>query len=196
MAKWKQALRQKSPEGNVDHPRFGKAPIPSGSTVDLETLRKSFWRYRSEKIYPQSAQKADISRQNFTTFPREYYVDIQKTCRECGRPFIFFAREQQYWYETLGLYIDVDCVCCCECRKNEQRAKRHREVFSKYVNNLPTSLRELTALLESGVYLWQIGELRNIHTLRRLKNIARNELSSHPVREQLERLVEPASNVE
>ncbi|MCO6042465.1 zinc-ribbon domain-containing protein, partial [Aeoliella sp. ICT_H6.2] len=153
---------------NVLHPRYGTAPIESAYNVPYDQIVEGYWQYRHEHLYPQTAIPADLSKQNFSTFPREYYVDIQKTCRECGRPFIFFAREQQFWYEELGLYIDVDCVACYECRKEERLAKRHREVFSKYINNLPTNCRELTALLESGVYLWQKKELQNVHTLRRL----------------------------
>ncbi len=37
-------------------------------------------------------------------------------CRTCARTFLFFAREQQYWYEDLHFYIDTDCVHCPTCR--------------------------------------------------------------------------------
>lgn len=196
MARWKQAKRQECPEDNVGHPRYGNAPVPSGYDVDLDTVRNNYWRYRSERIYPQTAIPADTARQNFTTFPRKYYVDIQKVCSDCTRPFIFFAREQKFWYETLRLYIDVDCVRCSQCRKSDQAIRRHREAFSRYIKHTPVDVRTLIELLEAGVYLWNAGELHNIHTLRKLKNIAHKELKTHPIREQLDALVASSISAE
>jgi len=194
MPKKKQSKRQEPPEDNVSHPRFGTKPIDSGSKVDRRTLQDTYYGYRGERIYPESAILADATRQNHSVFPRKYYVDIQKTCRDCKRPFIFFALEQKYWYETLGFYVDSDCVRCPECRKNDQHAKRHREVLSKYMNAPPTKSRALIALLEAGVYLWKSGELKNTHSLRKLRNLAHAEAKTHPVREELDSLVEALSN--
>ena len=39
----------------VKHPRFGTAIRPSGFKVDAATVRKSFWRYDRETIYPETA---------------------------------------------------------------------------------------------------------------------------------------------
>src|SRR3569832_1064345 len=94
----------------VPHPRYGRTVVPSGCEATEAQIRGSFYGYRDETIFPQSAIPADLTRQNFTTFPRGYYVDILKVCRACGRSFLFFAREQRHWYEVLRFYIDADCV--------------------------------------------------------------------------------------
>ena len=185
----KRRERQLLPPDNVRHPRYGALPIQSGSQVDLETLRDSYWGYRTEKIYPESAIRADTSRQNYAVFPRQYYVDIQKHCRECRRPFIFFAKEQQHWYEVLGFYIDSDCVRCSECRKDDRKLKEHRAAFSKFMPGNPVRARDLASLLEAGVYLWRAGELKNAHTLSRLRNLAHAEVKSLPVTRELDALV-------
>ncbi len=194
MPKKKRQQRAQPPENNVSHPRYGAAPLTSSTPMDLGSVRSSFWRYRVEKVYPETAIRADTSHQNFTTFPRNVYVDIQKTCRVCMRPFIFFAREQQFWYEVLKLYIDVDCVYCTDCRKNIRQTKHHREIFSAGIAEPPNDVRKLVELLESGIYLWETGELKNEHTLRRLKNLAHSEVPTLAVRAELDALVEGIAN--
>jgi hypothetical protein len=107
----------------VEHPRFGRSPIPSAENIPLAEIHE-YWGYRGEHIYPQTAIRADITKQNCCAFPRRVYVDIRQTCRTCGRRFIFFAQEQKHWYEVLGFYIDARCVECPECRKENQQTRR------------------------------------------------------------------------
>ena len=62
----------------VDHPRFGNIPIYSGSKLSAEDIINSYWRYRGETIFPETAIKADASKQNFSMSPISIYVDIEK----------------------------------------------------------------------------------------------------------------------
>ncbi len=78
---------RKKLRGLVLHPRYGDEIVPSGVQVAAEEVRGSFWRYSHETIFPETAIAADVSRQDFATFPRGYYVDILKECRECKRGF-------------------------------------------------------------------------------------------------------------
>ncbi len=72
---------------------------------------------------------ADLTRQTPATVPVTHYFDLQRTCRDCGRQFLFFAEEQKYWYEVLGFGLDSDCVRCADCRKKEQGIARDRETY-------------------------------------------------------------------
>jgi hypothetical protein len=76
-----------------------------------------------------TAVAADLGRQTPATFAVTHYFDIERTCRECGRSYIFFAAEQKYWYEDLGFGLDSDCARCVECRKKEQGIARDRETY-------------------------------------------------------------------
>jgi hypothetical protein len=159
--------------------RHGTAVVRSGCTATEEQVRSSYWQYRSATIFVESAIAADLRRQNFTTFPRGFYVDMLKTCRACQRPFLFFAREQQHWYEELGFYVDADCVRCVECRRSEQQLRRRFRRYSQHVARADLGEPALEALVGDAVYLWQAGILRSEQQLRRLRNLARRRLSSN-----------------
>ena len=51
-----------------------------------------------------------MSRQSPAMVPVTHYYDVTRTCRDCDRPFIFFAQEQKHWYEQLGLPLEADCA--------------------------------------------------------------------------------------
>jgi hypothetical protein len=111
--------RARRPTGDlVPHPRYGTRPLfgdrvaPARLKLTREEIAHSYWGYRGSEtmIYPETAVRADVSRQRFSVTPRTYDVDMLKRCRGCRRSFIFFAREQKHWYETLGFSIDADCV--------------------------------------------------------------------------------------
>lgn len=109
----------------VPHPRFGRCPIESGEDVPIERYA-SHWRYFRERYFPDTAIWGDPKKQHFSIIPLPAYADVRKTCRTCGRPFLFFALEQKHWYEELGFPIDADCVHCPECRKQNQRTRAIR----------------------------------------------------------------------
>lgn len=100
----------------VIHPRYGDRPILSDERWTEAEIRRAFWRYGSQRIFPETAIKANIARQKYGYSPRRVYVDVEKRCRSCGRKFLFFALEQQYWFEVLQFFVDADCVHCQDCR--------------------------------------------------------------------------------
>ncbi|MEM7190740.1 MAG: zinc-ribbon domain containing protein, partial [Pseudomonadota bacterium] len=105
----------------VDHPRYGNTPIRSRTPITEGEMRAAYWGYNRRHLpdiiyFPETAIRADPSRQYAGYGWRRYYVDIARTCRTCRRWFLFFALEQQHWYEELGFFIDADCVECQECR--------------------------------------------------------------------------------
>lgn len=156
----------------VQHPRFGGASIPSGFHATEQIIRDSFWGYKDANIFVDSAIPADTSRQNFSTFPRGYYVDLLKICRDCNRKFIFFAREQQYWFEELKLYVDVDCVRCSECRKKNRDLKRRYQRYSETIGLENPTAETLELIVTDIVVLWTEKMVQNENTLRRIRNLA------------------------
>ncbi len=136
-------------------------------------LRSSWGSFVTEvTVFPDSAIPADASRQNYTACPRSWYMDIRRPCRACGRPFIFFAREQRYWYEVLGFYISADCVHCVECRRKNQQLRRRFQRYSERIGGNDLSDPEFATLIEDAVFLYHEGVLRNEQRLRTLKNQA------------------------
>jgi hypothetical protein len=125
----------------VVHPRYGRAPRVTGLDPATEVGGKApafvklHWHSPPERRVPNTAIEADISKQIFTTFPVTHYFDSKRTCRDCRRPFLFFAEEQRHWYEELGFSIDADCDRCVPCRKKEQgiarKRQRYEELFGK-----------------------------------------------------------------
>ncbi len=119
----------------VDHPRYGRGPRVTGLNPSSFFLSGRFFHWRSTKDsrISNTAIPADVKRQAYTTIAVTHYFDERHECRDCKRPFIFFAEEQKYWYEELGIALDTDCVRCVPCRKRRQeiarKRKRYEELF-------------------------------------------------------------------
>ncbi len=173
----------------VPHPRYGDSIVPSGCRVSAEEVRASFWSYSTDTIFPESAIRADTTRQNFTVFPRGYYVDTLKQCRTCGRSFIFFAKEQQHWYEVLGFYIDADCVHCPECRRSDQQLRRRFRRYSESIGRADIDDRDLVTLVGDAVFLWEAGVLRDEQQFRRLRNLARRRIPGSTATTSIDRVI-------
>lgn len=80
--------------------------------------RYFFWGVRS--MYYKTAERADVSKQNYTVCPRHWYVDATFSCRECGKEFVFTAAEQRFWYEDKQFYVDSCPKICIICRRAER----------------------------------------------------------------------------
>ena len=116
----------------VDHPRYGRCPRITGLNPRTWFGWNTFFPPKDCRI-PNTAIRADLTRQASATRPVTHYFDVKRKCRDCGRPFIFFAEEQKFWYEELAFGLDIDCVRCVPCRKRQQgianKRKRYEELF-------------------------------------------------------------------
>jgi hypothetical protein len=119
-------------ESFVPHPRYGKRPrfTESNPQADFQTVHLH-WHSSEECRIPGTAIQADLRRQTPATVPVTHYFDVRSVCRDCGRPFIFFADEQKHWYEELGFGLDSNCVRCPPCRKKERGIARKRERYEE-----------------------------------------------------------------
>ena len=98
----KKRRKNKAVKKYVMHPRYGDRPIVSEFSFSREEVERGHRLFSSEIFFPETAIPANIEKQNYAIFPRGVYVDIEKQCERCKRPFLFFALEQKYWFETLG----------------------------------------------------------------------------------------------
>jgi hypothetical protein len=171
----------------VDHPRYGRRPkitglnpnpadrdvhlhwnatTPEEIVAQFEAATGKKWPYGDDwssysktKKIPNTAVIADLSRQTPATVPVTHYFDLERICRDCKRPFIFFAAEQKHWYEELGFGLESDCVRCVECRKRQQGIARQREQYETLFH-VEQRTEEQTlqmadvclSLIESGIF--------------------------------------------
>ncbi len=75
---------------------------------------------------PPGAVRGDIRKQEFCRIchcPRYFYVDVGKNCVQCGQDFLFSAKEQKYWYESLKFHFDSVAIRCPKCRRRQRSEK-------------------------------------------------------------------------
>lgn len=171
---------KKLPASLVPHPRYGDVPRPSGVKVPEDDIRRGFWRLGSDTIYPETVLLADTNKQNYAVFPREYYVDALRTCRVCHRPFIFFALEQRYWFETLRFFVDADCVLCPACRRESRAIQRRLRRYSDLFARADASRKELMFMVDDAIYLLERGVLKNLSSVGAAKNRALKTIPEYP----------------
>ena len=49
-----------------------------------------------------------------------YYVDRSFNCRDCGEAGVWTAKQQKWWYETVGGNINSTAVRCLSCRRKHR----------------------------------------------------------------------------
>lgn len=199
----------------VVHPRYGNRSIRSGVSIVADKLARAYWGYsqaiiigadgkhhgklrnflgETEYLFAASAIAGNPAKQKFSIFPRLYYVDKLRTCRSCRRWFIFYALEQRHWYETLGFWIDAECVHCHACRSKDQRLRRAQMRYAERIV-ISTALtdREFLTLLKDALFLAESGILKGDTKLRSLYNMSqKRKLSGEPVPAVLAFLNRPA----
>ncbi len=116
--------------------RRRKPPVGNADAWWKTGRGKEYYEY-ALKDMPPGAIKANLSKhaQHNSYGPPLWYVDQRRKCRDCGKEFLFSAKEQQHWYEIVRLPIQVSAVHCPACRKKIRHAKaaqrRHMEEMSR-----------------------------------------------------------------
>lgn len=173
---------------HVEHPRFGRGPRRTGIDVDPNaTVRpgqpfaKLHWINRDCAV-SGTAVVADPSRQVITTMGVTHYYDLRRVCRDCKRPFLFFAAEQKHWYEELGFTLEADAVRCVPCRREQQGVDHSRRRYEALVS-AERSLEEdaelaehCLVLMESGLFSPRKGEFARYLAKRLCAKVARRLL--------------------
>ncbi len=87
----------------------------------------------------ESAIKADITRQDYCSYPRHWYIDATFRCDRCEELFCFSAAEQKAWYEDYGIYVDSCPRHCRECRKELRDLKALQQEFDREITRAMTT---------------------------------------------------------
>jgi len=145
----------------VNHPVYGCQPSISEYNFPLEEIVSGYWAYKAHNIFPKSVIPADEKKQNYAMYPRRFYVDQEKQCITCDRWFLFFAKEQKYWFEELNFYIDADCVKCVECRKSDQELKRKALKYQSLISKNDRTENETKELKKLAQDLFDSGYIKN-----------------------------------
>ena len=99
--------------------------------VDPDLRVYLHWHSPEGVRVPDTAVEADPDRQSPATVHVTHYFDSRRTCEGCGRPFLFFADEQRFWYEELGFPLEADAVRCVPCRRETRGLERTRSRYEE-----------------------------------------------------------------
>ena len=177
----------------VEHPRYGRKPRITGLNpqpydggVNLHWNATTYqevvsgyeavigkWPYgnlgvrvdRTKRI-PNTAVAADLARQSRATVPVTHYFDLERICRDCGKPFIFFALEQKHWYEILKFPLEADAIRCPNCRKQNQALGKVRATYERLTKLDNRSRSDTVRLLESLLTLVE----HNVFSIRQTEH--------------------------
>ena len=174
----------------VEHPRYGSQPRMTGLDVDTHSVGvyvRAYTEAELPKLFsgrscarigfliPGTAIVADPSKQHGSCMLNTHYYDIERECHDCGRPFLFYAEEQRYWYEELEFPVDADCIRCYPCRRVTQDIDRTVQRYEELVAVVDPSLNVQAELASHRVTLVQAGRFH----VRQLEHV-RGFLNRHP----------------
>ena len=171
----------------VEHPRYGSQPRLTGLDVDTHSVGvyvRAYTEAESPKLFsggscarmgfliPGTAIVADRSKQRGSCMLNTHYYDIERECHDCGRPFLFYAEEQRYWYEELEFPVDANCIRCYPCRRATQEIDRTVQRYEELVAIADPSLDVQAELASHRVTLVQAGRfhIRQLEQVRRFLN--------------------------
>ena len=176
------------PPDLVAHPRerqmsrrtHGRAAHMSAADIHAKT-----WYLHGETVIAETAVFANVALQNCPLFPRAIYVDLLKQCDTCHRPFLFYANEQRFWFETLRIPVDADCVNCPPCRKRAHRVKGCLDRYAKTLHAPRLDAKAMKTFVDDTLFLLEEGLVRNLSRLGAIKNRAQRELAAYPGTQRL-----------
>ena len=166
----------------VVHPRYGQGPRITGLNPTEDLGRTDFhWHSGDGVRVPNTAIQADLSRQSPPTVQVTHYFDATRECRDCGKPFLFFAEEQRHWYEELGFPLESDCVQCVRCRKRQQGLARTRARYEELFHLAARTTDQQFEIAECCLSLVEAGmfHLRQLEHVRAFLKSLPSELDPH-----------------
>ncbi|HWB59049.1 MAG TPA: zinc-ribbon domain containing protein [Chthoniobacteraceae bacterium] len=155
----------------VFHPRYGDEIVSTSCKATPTEVRASYRNARALEIFPESAIRADPRKQNHEyTDLQHFYADILLRCPKCRRKFIFFAREQQFWYEHLKIHVGVKARYCWECAEKNRIVKAAYARYQEFGSVAEPDNDRLLQHAEDLVVLYRAGRLKRFDRLGELKN--------------------------
>ncbi len=170
------------PHDLVPHPRarqMAQATHRSVPSMSVEQIRSMAWQMWRSTIVPGTAILANEHAQAYALFPRRIYADLLKRCKDCTRPFLFYANEQRFWFEALRIPVDADCVLCPPCRKHAHRVKGALFRYANALHAPRLDAKDMKVFVDDALFLFEQGIVRNVARLGAIKNRAQRELADY-----------------
>ncbi len=155
----------------VNHPIYGSQPISSENSYTKQEIEDAHWRYKSVRYFPETAIPAAIEKQYDSLYPRQLYVDIEEQCVDCHKLFIFFAKEQQYWFEELKFWIDAHAIKCFGCRKRTRAINRLQIYYANLIIKEHRTPTETQLLKSSAQQLFDLGVFNKVNKLNVIRKM-------------------------
>lgn len=171
----------------VPHPHYGRSPQLNGVPMKVAAVF-GLYEYQPSWTFPTTRIVAVPSRQNYTVMPRTDYFDVLRKCRDCRRWFVFFAREQQHWFEELQFFVDSTCLRCGECRRQQRHRKEVQRRYAAMLAEPNPDAEQVTQLLTDTMCLWKEGVLQRQHQLDKVITKVAGILPSHELLQQVRQL--------
>lgn len=156
----------------VVHPRFGQGPRFTGLDPQDDYASQVFLHWHSPEgvRVPNTAIAADLTRQAEATIPVTHYFDTKRECVDCLKPFLFFAAEQQYWYEDLGFPLEADCIRCVDCRRRLHGLERKRHRYEELYHEANRTSEQSYEMVDCALSLSETGLFgkRQLELVRRI----------------------------
>lgn len=135
------------------HRQFGNIPLVPRTYTDGKGVEHVIHDYDPsyQPPMPEGAVRGDVRKQSLCPIcdvPKYFYVDQGKRCVQCGEDFIFSAKEQKHWFETLQFYIYSQAIRCVKCRKLARSEKALQQQLMKAKRLLKGDANNVSALLE------------------------------------------------
>ena len=167
------------------HTLYGEVPLIEKTWKDLEGREHSYWTwdYDFRPSLPKGAVRGDPYKQNFCAFcspPQYFYVDQEKVCVQCNADFVFSAREQKYWYETLGFFYASTAIRCLRCRKRRRSARAVQQRLQRAMERLDAEPDDPAVQLEAAEATIRLRERFGQGDLNRVLHLARSAHKTWP----------------
>lgn len=147
----KQLRKPSAPPTSVHHPRFGDIPLIDATIVGLRGEEYAYLTYDPDykPSLPRNAVRANPRIQvSWGGVPLYYYVDETRSCVQCQQDFVFRAREQKYWYESLQFPIANKAIRCLRCRRRRRSKFAVMRALQGAVEAVATTRDDPSALLQ------------------------------------------------
>ena len=171
------------PHDLVAHPRareMAQASPHQRPAMSVDEMRARVSQLRNASIVPGSAVLARAGHpETGGYFDRAVYADVVRQCAACARPFMFYANEQRYWFETLLMPADVECKHCVPCRRQARRVKAAHARYQAAVHAPRLDAKDMKTFVDDALLLFEVGAVRNPSRLGAIKNRAQRELAGY-----------------
>jgi Probable zinc-ribbon domain len=135
------------------YPLYGAIPLLEHNSKGRNGIVHTWYQYDPafKPALPKNAVRGDVARQMYCPahyVQKYFYVDEQETCVQCHEAFVFSAKEQKFWYESLQFNFNSTAIRCRSCGRRRQTERALREQIALALRQLAERPDDPTTLLD------------------------------------------------